>query len=100
MLNMFSHKKNQGFSLVFLRISCFGPNTYANSKDSDYCNKHFHGEIGKNAVVFGLKTAFNPFTPEFMKWTLPSLNLNISIVANRDVSQKSKQNGKQCRSLL
>ena len=31
-------------------------------------------------------------------WTLPSLDLDMSIVANRDVSQKSKQNGKQCRS--
>ena len=26
---------------------------------------------------------FNPFTPEFMKWPLPSLNLDTSIVAKR-----------------
>ena len=42
---------------------------------------------------------FNPFHPEFMKWTFPSVNLDMSIVANRDVSQKSKtQNNKECRS--
>ena len=28
-----------------------------------------------------------------MKWMLPSLNLDMCIVANRDVSQKLKQNG-------
>ena len=43
---------------------------------------------------------FNPFTPEFMKWTipspefmkqtLPSLNLNKSIVENRDDNGNSK----------
>ena len=27
--------------------------------------------------------------PEFMKWTFPSLNLDISIAENQDVSQKS-----------
>ena len=26
-------------------------------------------------------------------WTLPTLDLDMSIVANRDVNQKSKQNG-------
>ena len=32
---------------------------------------------------------FNSFTPEFLKWTLPSLNVDTSIVANRGFSQKS-----------
>ena len=31
--------------------------------------------------------SFNPFTPEFLKWTLPSLNLDSSIVANRNKSK-------------
>ena len=30
----------------------------------------------------------NPFTPEFLKWTLPSLNLNMSTDANRGFSLK------------
>ena len=29
----------------------------------------------------------NPFYPKFLKWTYPLLNLDMSIVANRDVSQ-------------
>ena len=32
---------------------------------------------------------FNPFTSEFLTWTLPSLNLDTFIVANRGFSQKS-----------
>ena len=39
-----------------------------------------------------------PFIPMSLKWTLPSLNLVRTIVPNRGLSQKSKQNGKQCRS--
>ena len=31
----------------------------------------------------------NPFTPEFLTWTLPSLTLDTSIVANGGFSQKS-----------
>ena len=34
----------------------------------------------------------NTFHSAFMKWTFPSLNSDISIVANREVNQKSKQN--------
>ena len=37
----------------------------------------------------------NPFIPKFLKWTLPSLNLNLSIDSNRGFSQKAKQNSKQ-----
>ena len=43
-------------------------------------------------------TILNHFHPELMKWTFPSLNLNIVIVANTNVSQKSNQSAKQCRS--
>ena len=28
---------------------------------------------------------FKPFTPVFVNWTVPSLNWNVSIVANRDI---------------
>ena len=31
----------------------------------------------------------NPFIPKFLKWTLPSLNLDTFIVTNRGFSQKS-----------
>ena len=30
----------------------------------------------------------NPFIPEFLQWTLPSLNLDTSINANRDIRKK------------
>ena len=33
---------------------------------------------------------FLSFTSEFLKWTIPCLNLDVSIVAYRDGSQKSK----------
>ena len=33
----------------------------------------------------------NLFQPEFMKWTLPSLNLETSTAANRDGSKNKKQ---------
>ena len=39
-----------------------------------------------------------PIHPEFRNLTFPSLNVDMSIVVNRDVIQKSKLNGKQCRS--
>ena len=38
-----------------------------------------------------------PFPPLFFKWMFPLLNLDKFIVAYKDVSQKVKQNGKQCR---
>ena len=54
----------------------------------------------KQKYVASLVTGatLNHFHPEFIKWTFPSLNLYMSIVKNRDASQKSKQNDKQCRS--
>ena len=30
-----------------------------------------------------VKVFFNPFSPEFLMWTLPSLNLGMPIIANR-----------------
>ena len=38
----------------------------------------------------------NLFHPEFMQWTFPSLNSDMSIIANNGVSQISNQNGNQC----
>ena len=32
----------------------------------------------------------NPFIPKFLRWTLPSLNSDTSIVTNMDISQKSR----------
>ena len=34
--------------------------------------------------------SINPFTPEFLKWTLPSLNFDLSTDANRGFCLKSK----------
>ena len=34
---------------------------------------------------------FNPFHPEFMKWMFPLLTLDMSIIANRDVSQNKNR---------
>ena len=39
---------------------------------------------------------FCTLTPKFLKWTPPSLNLNMSTDANRGFILKSKQYGKQC----
>ena len=44
----------------------------------------------------GARRVLNPFTPEFLQITLPSLNLDTSIVANRGFSQNLKWNDKQC----
>ena len=40
----------------------------------------------------------NPFITEFLKWIRPSLNLIRTIVQNQNLSQKWKQNDKQCKS--
>ena len=37
----------------------------------------------------------NPFIPVFLKWTLPSLNLNTSISTNRGFSLKLKKKKKK-----
>ena len=37
------------------------------------------------------KKMFNPFHPDFMKWMFPLLTLDMSIVANRDVSQNKNR---------
>ena len=39
--------------------------------------------------VFDKTEYFNPFIPECLKWTLPSLNLDTFIVANRGFTHKS-----------
>ena len=50
----------------------------------------FFGHVWFITQIGLLKTFFyNPLTSEFLKWTLPSLNLDTYIVANRGFSQKS-----------
>ena len=47
--------------------------------------------------VYKSHWCIHTFIPEFLKWTLPFLNLELSTNANRGFSLKSKQhNGKQC----
>ena len=48
-------------------------------------------------ISLSLRGLVNLLTLEFLKWTLPSLNLFTSIVANSGFSQKSVMNRKQCR---
>ena len=53
-----------------------------------------------------MKIPLNPLISEFLRWTLPSLNLGMSTDANRDFSQtkkkkkkkKKKQNGNSINS--
>ena len=45
-----------------------------------------------------LQHCLNSFNPEFLTWTLPSLNLDTFNVANRVSVKNQKQSGKQCRS--
>ena len=44
--------------------------------------------------IFEEYGTFNAFSPKFLKWTLPSLNLIGTIAPNRGLGQKLKQNGK------
>ena len=37
-----------------------------------------------------LLQTFNPFIPQFLKWTIPFLNMDLSTDANRSLSLKSK----------
>ena len=43
-------------------------------------------------MATSIENRVNPFTSEFLKWTIPSMNLDISIDANRGFSQKIKKN--------
>ena len=78
--------------------------TWANCKDSDQ-TAHPRCPIRVFAVSMGnLQPTQSPkrpkitdyrtdlyfFTPKFLQWTLPSLNLDASIIANRDINQKSR----------
>ena len=42
------------------------------------------------AVHFTQYLDFKPLIHEFLKWTLPNLNLDVLIVANRHISTESK----------
>ena len=51
----------------------------------------FHNFATKSKALFIFTTAgFNPFIPAFLKWTLPSLNLDMSADAKRGFSIKAK----------
>ena len=57
-----------------------------------------HIEIHQVKAKERIWKQFNPFTPEFQKWTFPSLTLDMSIDANGGFSLKTKKNDKQCMS--
>ena len=44
---------------------------------------------------YGLCYLFNPFTPDTLKLTLPSLSLDLSIIANRAARHKKKKKKKK-----
>ena len=48
--------------------------------------------------VIQISTTLNPFITEFLKWTLPSLNLDTSILANRGSVRNQLQNDKMANS--
>ena len=47
---------------------------------------------------YGIRCSLNPFIPEFLKWTPPSLNFDMSTDANWSFGLKSRTYDKQCRS--
>ena len=61
---------------------------FANSEDTDQTPHSAASEFGLQCMPITLLQVsrlqwFNPFNPEFIKWTLPSLVLVISIVVNK-----------------
>ena len=64
-----------------------------------FCVQPASCSLLKFIKCFGCMLSFLTLTsPEFLKWTPPSMNPVRTIVTNRDLSPKSKQNGKLCRS--
>ena len=61
---------------------------------SNYKMIHFIdlGSSTNNTVFFS-----QPFHTELLKWTLPSLNLDLPTNINRRFILNQKQNGKYCR---
>ena len=69
--------------------------------DFSLCGPHIsYGRFvfGKARVLMYIAELLYPFTPGFLEWSLPSLKLDVSTDANKDVSLKLKENGKECRS--
>ena len=74
---------------------------------SQYMYMHLGYSVGTDMPLSPLSEATaeccfkrNPFTPELLKWALPSLKFDKSFTANREISQNIKQNDKQYRSHL
>ena len=64
---------------------------FSGRRQADDSNKTAWEQSLNNTDIIRLwKTMMNPFTIEFLKWTLPSLNLDTSIVANRDFCHITK----------
>ena len=63
------------------------------SKQSTSCQNCLH----VFAILMSYWKQINLGIPGFLKWTLSSMNMVRTIVPNRDLCHKSKQNGKQCR---
>ena len=71
-------------------------NEHRTNKTKWNCNRNTALDLPPVKLLAGstlVLLVLNHSHPEFMKWTFPSLNLDLSIIANRDVNQKSKQNG-------
>ena len=56
------------------------PNTHSRARA--HVHPHMHAHIYTKSIY--------PFTPEFLKWAHPPMNLDTSIVVNRGISQKSR----------
>ena len=76
------------FFFFFFVIVC--PSSYIPSVP----RKAVHRHCGLS-LYFLFCVCFNPFTPEFLKWTLPSLNVCISNIGVSDLSQKKKKKKKK-----
>ena len=42
----------------------------------------------------------NPFTPKFLKWPLPALNLDMSTIAKVDTRKKKKKKNRMANSVV
>ena len=91
-------------SFYYCLLPCFieNPLINANSVDPDQTPRSAASDLGLRCLPKSLLRdarhkwvninllCLNLFTPEFLTWTIPTLNLDTSIVANRGFSQKTK----------
>ena len=82
------------WNLLQVSMSSLGPHC-AKMRISSY---NMYNRICKSAHVSQLRSKFDPFIPVFLQWTLPSLNLDSSIIANGISVKYLESNGKHCRS--